>query len=105
MSFIFSESFRKRCTHANVPASLVDGQGSCVLSVGFTHAMFLIAIHLFFCCVLRIHEYTYNAYDLSCLPVSFVSYLYCITFVILRPSVIDFAPTGSYIPYPLNLGS
>ena len=28
-----------------------------------------------------------------------------ITFVILRPSVIDFAPTGSYIPYPLNLVS
>ena len=109
MSFIFSKSFRKPYAHANVPASLVDGQGSCVLCVGFTHAMFRIAIHLFLCCVLRIHEYrefmNIHTMHLICHVCLFPLLVTSITVVILRPSVIDFAPTGSYIPYPLNLVS
>ena len=51
MSFIFSESFRKRYTHANVPTSLVDGQGSCVLFVGFTLNVPYRYISIFLLCV------------------------------------------------------
>lgn len=82
----------------------MDGQGSCVLCVGFTHAMFRIAIDTYFSAVC-LEFMNIHTMHMICHVCLFPLLVTSITVVILRPSVIDFAPTGSYIPYPLNLVS